>query len=97
MWHGAVPAGMPRLPQPKMIELEGEYYHVRFRDPDEFGEIRTPQWAVDAASDVVRGSKVRTGRGTGGEWVVQSVLIPKAVGKTNARRHARTILEEIET
>ena len=89
---------MPRQPQPQMVELEGEHYHVRFRDPDEFSEIRTPEWATEAARDVVTGSKVRTGKRTGrDEWVVQSVLIPKAVGKTDARQHARQILEKIES
>lgn len=89
---------MAQIPEPKLVELEGEYYHVRFRDPDEFSEIRTPEWAAEAAEDVESGSKVRTGRRTGSdEWVVQSVLIPEAVGKSDARSRAERIIEKIET
>lgn len=81
-----------------MVELEGDYYHVRFRDPNDFSEIRTPQWATDAAASVVEGSKVRTGRRKGGDtWVVQSILVPEQVGKAKARSRAREILEKIET
>ena len=89
---------MPRLPKPKTVELEGEYYHVRFRDPGDFAEIRTPEWATEAAQDISTGSKVRTGRRKGGDdWVVQSVLIPERVGKSNARSQATKIIEKIET
>lgn len=89
---------MVSVPEPKLVELEGEYYHVRFRDPDEFSEIRTPDWASDAAADVEPGSKVRTGRRTGSDdWVVQSVLIPEPVGKEAARSRAERIIEKIES
>ena len=27
------------------VDQTDDYYHVRFRDPDEFDEIRTPDWA----------------------------------------------------
>lgn len=89
---------MTRLPKPKTVELEGEYYHVRFRDPGDFSEIRTPGWATAAAGDVVEGAKVRTGKRTGSDqWAVQSVLIPDSAGKADARRFAEEILEKIET
>lgn len=88
---------MARLPKPKMVELEGEYYHVRFRDPGEFSEIRTPGWATSAAEEIAAGSKVRTGRRKGSdEWVVQSVLIPESAGKATARAKAKQIIEKIE-
>ncbi|MDQ2054612.1 hypothetical protein [Halobellus sp. H-GB7] len=89
---------MPRIPKPKLVELEGEYYHVRFRDPDEFSEIRTPEWVQEAAAEVSTGSKVRTGHRKGSdEWVVQSVLIPEAAGKTTARSDAQKIIEKLES
>ena len=82
---------------PKTVELEGEYYHVRFRDPGESSEIRTPSWASEASQDVSKGSKVRTGHRSGSdEWVVQSVLIPKGVGKEKARSLAKRIVEKLE-
>jgi len=88
---------MPRLPKPKLVELEGDYFHIRFREPGDFSEIRTPQWATDAAADVQEGAKVRTGKRKGGdEWVVQSVLIPESVGKAKAREQANEILEKLE-
>ena len=88
---------MAQIPSPKLVELEGEYYHVRFRDPDEFSEIRTPEWAAEAAADVVPGSKVRTGHRRGSdEWVVQSVLIPESVGKSTARTRAKQVIEKLE-
>lgn len=89
---------MARLPEPTFVEAEGEYYHVRFREPSDFSEIRTPGWATVVAEDVTPGSKVRMGqRKTSGEWVVQSVLIPGEAGKAQARRDARAILKKIES
>lgn len=88
---------MARIPKPKSVDLEGDYYHVRFRDPGDFSDVRTPEWASDAAGEISKGSKVRTGRRTGGdEWVVQSVLVPRRVGKSKAREQARKIVEKIE-
>jgi hypothetical protein len=88
---------MARVPKPKLVELEDEYYHVRFRDPDEFSEIRTPEWATEAAEEISTGSKVRTGhREDSDDWVVQSVLIPKAAGKSKARSQAQKIIEKLE-
>lgn len=60
----------------KTVERGDSYYHVRFRDPDTFGEIRTPAWANRSARSVVPESKVRMGRNDDDEWLVQSVLVP---------------------
>ncbi|MFB6069479.1 MAG: hypothetical protein ABEJ76_00535, partial [Halanaeroarchaeum sp.] len=61
---------MARMPGVKSVSLEGEYYHVRFRDPGDFSEIRTPAWATNAARDVSTGAKVRMGKRTGSDtWV----------------------------
>lgn len=88
--------GMARLPSPKLVELEEEYYHVRFRDPGEFAEIRTPEWATEVASAEYEGSRVRMGH-RDDDWVVQSVLVPRQAGKSRARSAAKRILEEIES
>jgi len=89
---------MVQVPEPKTVELEDEYYHVRFRDPDEFSEIRTPDWATTVAEDVEEESKVRMGQRDGNEdWVVQSVLIPKSAEKSAARSKAKQIVEKIES
>lgn len=89
---------MAQIPEPKSVELEDEYYHVRFRDPDEFSEIRTPDWAAEVAEDVEAGSEVRTGRREGSDdWAVQSVLIPESVEQSTARSKATQIIEKIES
>jgi len=88
---------MAALPSVRAVTKSGDYYHVRFRDPDEFAEIRTPAWATNAAAEVSTGSRVRMGRRAGGdEWRVQSVLIDKRVGRPNAETQAKRILEMIE-
>lgn len=80
------------------VETEDEYIHVRFRDPDAFETIRTPDWAKDPAESVSKGSEVRTGRREGSdEWEVQSVLIKKSVGEEKAREQATEIVEKIES
>jgi hypothetical protein len=43
------------------VEETDDYVHVRFRDPDDFETIRTPDRAENAASDVAEGAEVRTG------------------------------------
>ncbi|WP_254274428.1 hypothetical protein [Haloarcula marina] len=74
-----------------------EYVHVRFRDPDQFDEIRTPGWAREVAASVVVGSEVRMGRNdrTGG-WTIQRVQIPKAdIDEQTAMKRAKRIVGKI--
>ncbi|MFC4439766.1 MULTISPECIES: hypothetical protein [Natrialbaceae] len=89
---------MADVPGVEMVETEGEYIHVRFRDPDRYDEIRTPDWAKEPAESVSEGSEVRTGK-IGGEddWEVTSVLIEKHVGEEKAEEQAREIVEKIES
>ena len=85
-------------PEPQSVEIEDEYVHVRYRDPDGFEEIRTPDWAENAASSVSEGAEVRTGKREGGdEWEIQSVLIRKQAGEEKAREQANEIVEKIES
>ncbi len=80
------------------LETEDQYHHVRFRDPDRFDEIRTPDWAKNAAESVREGSEVRTGKvKDGDDWEVESVLIPKEVDEDEARSDAKQIVEKIES
>jgi hypothetical protein len=74
---------------------EGEdYYHVRYRDPDDFDEIRTPDWAENVADSVIDGGQVRTGDEHGNEdWTAQSVLIP--VGGAEDEDEAATLADEV--
>jgi len=78
------------------VEQGEDYYHVRYRDPDQFDEIRTPDWAAS----VVEGAEVRTGDEHGTEnWTVQSVLVPVAKvsdGDKATARADRTI-EKLES
>jgi hypothetical protein len=88
---------MAQTPEPKAVETEDEYIHVRYRDPDDFDTIRTPDWADNASDSVSEGSEVRTGkREDSDDWEVQSVLIKKSVGEEKAREQADDIVEKIE-
>lgn len=89
---------MAQLPKIKEVERGDEFIHVRFRDPDEFDEIRTPDWAGNAARSVSEGAEVRMGRRKDrDDWAVQSVLIKKTVGTEKAREQATKVLEKIES
>ncbi|MFA9502149.1 hypothetical protein ACERIM_05130 [Natrinema sp. H-ect1] len=80
------------------VETADEYIHVRFRDPDRYDEIRTPDWATQPAESVSEGSEVRTGKIEGeDDWAVTSVLIDKHVGEDKAKDQAREIVEKIES
>lgn len=86
---------MSRNPTVRAVDLEGEYYHARVRDPDRFDQIRTPKWASNVADAVEAGAEVRMGHGEE-DWVVQSILVPSDVEKGEARRDAEQILGKIE-
>lgn len=78
------------------VDTEDEYIHVRYRDPDRYETIRTPDWAENAAQSVSEGAEVRTGtREDSDDWEVQSVLLKKSVVEENAR--ANEIVEKIES
>lgn len=86
------------VPDIQLVDTEDEYIHVRFRDPDEFETIRTPDWAANAAGSVSEGAEVRTGkRKDGDDWEVESVLVKKNVGEDKAREQAKEIVEKIES
>ncbi|WP_255193550.1 hypothetical protein [Natronobeatus ordinarius] len=89
---------MGEPPAVEKVETEGGYVHVRFRDPDRYDEIRTPDWAKDPAESVSEASEVRTGRlEDEDDWEVTSVLIEKHVGEETAEQQAREIVEKIES
>ncbi|MFC7230864.1 hypothetical protein ACFQMM_04590 [Saliphagus sp. GCM10025308] len=80
------------------VETEDDYIHVRFRDPDQFDEIRTPDWAEEPAQSVSEGSEVRMGqKEDSDDWKVESVLIKKSVGEDKAKDQAQDIVEKIES
>lgn len=88
---------MAQSPDPTSVETEDEYIHVRYRDPDDFETIRTPDWADNASDSVSEGSEVRMGkRADSDDWAVQSVLIQKNVGEDKAREQADEIVKKIE-
>ncbi|WP_121744003.1 hypothetical protein [Natronorubrum halophilum] len=89
---------MGDIPDVELVETEDDYIHVRFRDPDRYDEIRTPDWAENPAESVSKGSEVRTGKVEGeDDWEVTSVLIKKSVGEEKAEEQAREIVEKIES
>ncbi|WP_424017272.1 hypothetical protein ACOZ4N_15510 [Halorientalis pallida] len=80
------------------VETSDDYVHVRYRDPDAFDQIRTPDWAAKAARSVAQGSEVRTGDREGDDdWFVQSVLVPRdaAANEGDAREVAEEIVAKI--
>jgi len=80
------------------VERGDDYYHVRYRDPEEFDAIRTPDWAANVANSVVQGGEVRTGDEHGNEeWTAQSVLVPvdAVADEDEARDTADRIVEKI--
>lgn len=80
------------------VATEDDYIHVQFREPDQFDEIRTPDWASNAAQSVSDGAKVRTGkREDSNDWLVESVLLEKHIGEEKAREQATDIVEKIES
>lgn len=80
------------------VETEGDYIHVRFRDPDQFDEIRTPDWAANPAQSVSEGSEVRMGQEEGSDdWKVESVLVKKSAGEDKAEEQAKEIVDKIES
>ncbi|WP_336037277.1 hypothetical protein [Halobacterium yunchengense] len=87
---------MGQIPSPKSVTPEDEYIHVRYRDPEEFDQIRTPEWADEVSDSVSAGSEVRMGK-RGDDWVVQSVLVKKNVGEEKAREQAEKIIRKIES
>jgi hypothetical protein len=89
---------MADTPDVDTVEEGDDYYHVRFRDPDGFDTIRTPDWADEASDSVSEGSEVRTGkREDSDDWEVQSVLIKKQAGEDKARGQAKEVVEKIES
>lgn len=88
---------MADVPDIETVETEDDFIHVRFRDPDEFETIRTPDWAKNVAESVSEGSEVRTGQREGSdEWEVQSVLVKKQVGEEKARDQATEIVRKMQ-
>lgn len=86
------------MPDVQSVDTEDEYIHVRFRNPDQYETIRTPDWAREPAESVSEGAEVRTGNREGDdEWEVQSVLIEKHVGEEKAEEQAREIAEKIKS
>lgn len=89
---------MADTPEINAVDTEDEYIHVQFRDPDRFDEIRTPDWAENAAQSVSDGAEVRTGKLEGSDdWEVETVLISKSVGEDKAKEQAAEIVEKIES
>lgn len=89
---------MADTPDINAVETEDDYIHVRFRDPDQFDDIRSPDWAKNPAQSVSEGSEVRMGQEEGSDdWEVQTVLIQKTVGEDKAKDQAQEIVKKIES
>ncbi|MFB6145846.1 MAG: hypothetical protein ABEJ99_05085 [Candidatus Nanohaloarchaea archaeon] len=83
-------------PKIRSVTEEGVFYHIRFREPNIFDEVRTPDWASNASGSISKGSRVRMGR-KGDNWKVQSVLIKTGkFDESKARELAKRIVDKIE-
>jgi len=60
----------------KAVDRYEDYYHVRFRDADEFDELETPDWASELVEAELPRSEVWMGQDETDEWLVQSVRVP---------------------
>lgn len=88
---------MAQITKPVAIETDGDDVCVRYRDPDVFETIHTPEWAETASNSVVEGSELRLGkRVDSSDWEPQSVRIPEPIGVEDARRKADEILQRVE-
>lgn len=82
----------------KKVTDEGDYFHVRYRQPGRFDRIRTPAWASRVANSVSKNAKVRMGETSADNWFIQSVLIekPGIRDKNHAKSLASRIRKKIE-
>lgn len=88
---------MSSHPGVQTVEKSDDYYHVRYRDPDAFSTLRTPDWAANAAGSVAEGSEVRMGARRDDDWEIQSVLIPvERADEAEAKRLANETVEKIK-
>lgn len=88
---------MAQITRPVAIETDGDAVCVRYRDPDVFETIHTPEWAETASNSVVEGSELRMGKRVDStDWEPQSVRIPEPTDIEEARRKADEILQRIE-
>ena len=53
---------MADIPSINAVETDEDYIHVQFRDPDQFDNVRTLDWAENPAHAVSDRSEVRTGQ-----------------------------------
>lgn len=89
---------MADIPDINTVGEGDDYYHVEFRDEDNFDTIRTPDWAENAAQSVSDNAEVHTGQlEDSDDWKVESVLIKKSAGKDTAKDQAKEIIKKIET
>ena len=88
---------MSTIPEVERVERRESALFVRFRDPEQFGRLRTPESAQEIAESVSPGSEVRTGKQIdSGDWEVQSVLIEEAVDEDTAAELATTIVRKLQ-
>lgn len=88
---------MGQFTRPIAVETDGDDVRVRYRDPDVFETIHTPEWAKTASDSVVEGSELRMGKRPGSsDWEPQSVLVPEPTDVEEARRKADEILQRVE-
>jgi hypothetical protein len=76
---------VPTLPAPSTVETDDDYVHVRYRDPGSFATIRTPDPAPHETDPVLEDCEVRLARREDDDdWLVQSVLVERAVDESEA-------------
>lgn len=81
----------------KTIDQHEDHYHVQFRDPDEFDDVETPEWARELAESELAGSDVQMGQDETDDWFIQGVRVPldHADGEGDASRKALQVVSLI--
>lgn len=79
------------------VDLQDRQYVVKFRDTDTFDELVSPDWAQELAEAEVPDSDVRMGQDESGDWLVQTVMVPRTTveGEEDASRKALKVVTAI--
>ena len=78
------------------VDITKNFYRFRQHSPKGVTRCAMPEWAGKVAESVKKGAKIVTCE-KDGQWLIQSVLIPKeGVNLKDARRHSKEIMDKFD-
>lgn len=79
------------------VEREDKQYRVQFRDADAVDELVSPDWARELADEELSDADVLMGKDESGDWLVQSILVPRDAvdSEEDASRKGIEVVTEI--